>query len=153
MLGNGLAFGSTLIVGVGDVALTGGLMLIAGIFAGAGGAVSQSVLADIMDFDEYETGERKEGAYSAAAGFAFKSAAGFTVALTGFAIGAAGFVPNETQTPLTIWTLKALFGGAPLVANLIGAMLFRNFSLDAAEHARIRAELDARHIASNADAP
>ncbi len=147
MVGNGLAFGSTMTVGPGDVALTAGLLLVAGIFAGAGGAVSQSVLADIMDFDEYETGERKEGAYSAAAGFCFKAAAGCTVALTGFAIDAAGFVPNEQQTPLALWTLKGLFGGAPLVANLIGAAIFRGFRLDAAEHARIRAELDARHLA------
>jgi GPH family glycoside/pentoside/hexuronide:cation symporter len=152
MVGDGLAFGATMIVGPGDVALTAFLLLIAGIFAGAGGAVSQSVLADIMDFDEYETGERKEGAYSAAAGFCFKAAAGCTVAMTGFAISAAGFVPNEAQTPLAIWTLKGLFGGAPMLANLIGATMFRKFKLDAVEHARIRAVLDARHLANDADA-
>jgi Na+/melibiose symporter-like transporter len=144
MVGTGLCFGSTLFVGPGDVALTAGMLLAAGLFAGSGGALAQSVLADIMDVDEHTTGERKEGAYSASAGFAFKMAAGCTVALTGFAIDAAGFQPNVQQTPATLWTLKALFGGSPFVANMVGAAVFSRFKLDAAEHARIRSELDVR---------
>ena len=115
--------------------------------------MAQSVLADIMDVDEYRTGERKEGAYSAAAGFTFKAAAGCTVALTGFALQASGFEPNQAQTPAALWTLKLLFAGGPFLGNLIGAAIFRHFRLDAAEHARIRAELDARHLAEAADRP
>lgn len=144
MVGGALAFGSTVFVGEGDVVLISGIMLVAGLFAGSGGALSQSVLADIMDFDEYATGERKEGAYSASAGFAFKAAAGCTVALTGFALQASGFEPNQDQAPQALWTLKLLFAGGPLVGNGIGSLIFARFKLDAAEHARIRAELDRR---------
>jgi GPH family glycoside/pentoside/hexuronide:cation symporter len=146
MLGTGLGFGATVFADVGDVALISALLLFAGTFAGAGGAMAQSVVADIIDVDEHRTGERKEGAYSAAAGFTFKAAAGCTVALTGFALQASGFEPNQQQTGAALWTLKLLFAGGPFLGNLIGAIIFRHFRLDAAEHARIRAELDARHL-------
>lgn len=148
MVGGALAFGSTVFAGVGDVVLISALLLVAGFFAGSGGALGQSVLADIMDFDEYTTGERKEGAYSASAGFVFKAAAGCTVALTGFALQASGFEPNVDQTPQALWTLKLLFAGGPLLGNGIGAVIFWRFKLDSAEHARIRAELDRRALGS-----
>jgi Na+/melibiose symporter-like transporter len=35
--------------------------------------------ADVIDFDEYASGQRKEGAYSAAFGFALKSGAGLKI--------------------------------------------------------------------------
>jgi GPH family glycoside/pentoside/hexuronide:cation symporter len=151
MLGTGSAFGLTIFTGPGDLAYVSVLLVIAGGFAGAGGAMAQSVLADVMDVDEHRTGERKEGAYSAAAGFAFKAAAGCTIALTGLALQASGFEPNVRQTGAALWTLKLLFAGGPFVGNLIGAIIFRRFRLDAAEHARIREELDARHAAQESD--
>ena len=151
MVGGALAFGSTVFAGEGDVALISGMLLVAGLFAGSGGALSQSVLVDVMDFDEYATGERKEGAYAASAGFAFKAAAGCTVALTGFALQASGFEPNAEQAPQALWTLKLLFAGGPLLGNGIGALIFTRFKLDSAEHARIRSELERRARSTDGD--
>jgi Na+/melibiose symporter-like transporter len=43
--------------------------------------------------------------------------------------------------------LVFLMGGAPLIGYAIGALLFVRFRFTAADHARIRAELDARAAA------
>ena len=47
--------------------------------------------------------------------------------------------------------IVTLYGLFPLVCYLIGAFMFRRFSLDEAEHARIRAALDARAEEAKAD--
>ena len=43
-----------------------------GMAAGCGGAIGPSVKGDVIDYDEYLTGERKEGSYFAALNFVFK---------------------------------------------------------------------------------
>jgi GPH family glycoside/pentoside/hexuronide:cation symporter len=144
MVGTAFSFGGTIFIGQDDWLLLAALLTGAGTAAGCGGAISQSILADIMDYDELRTGQRKEGAYSAVAGFAFKAAAGGTVMMTGVALSASGFQPNVEQAPTALWTLRGIFAGAPFTAYVIGAWLFGRFSLDEAEHARVRAELDRR---------
>ena len=138
MIGMALSFGATIFVGENDVAVILCMLIVAGAFGGCGGPIGASMLADVIDADELATGERKEGAYTAAFTFAFQVGSGITVALVGFALSLSGFVPNVDQTPTVVWTLKALFAGTPLVMLLIGALVLRRYALDQHEHERIR---------------
>ena len=120
------------------------LAFFAGLAAGCGGTVGPSVQGDVIDYDEYLTGERKEGSYFAAWNFVFKSATGVMLLLTGFVLQFSGFVPNQEQTMTTQIAMVSLYGAFPLVCYIIGAALFSRFTLDESAHAEIRAELDAR---------
>ncbi len=150
MIGMGLSFGASIFVGENDVALILGLLVVAGLFGGCGGPIGASMLADVIDADELTSGERKEGAYTAAFTFAFQVGSGITVALVGFALSLSGFRPNVEQTAAVQWTLKVLFAGTPLVMLLLGAVVLSRYTLDAREHARIRSGLtDARAAAAS----
>lgn len=116
----------------------------AGLAAGCGGTISPSLQGDVIDFDEYVTGERKEGSYFAAWNFVYKGGMGVMLLLTGFVLQAVGFVPNEPQTMTVQVAMVTLYGLLPLVCYSAGALLFRRFTLDEAAHAAIRAELDRR---------
>ncbi len=116
----------------------------AGTAAGCGGTIAPSIQSDIIDYDEYITGERKEGSYFAAFNFVQKSAVGVMILITGYVLQFTGFVPNEEQTMLVQVWMVGLYGLLPLVAYLIGALMFRKFSLDEAEHTKMRAELGRR---------
>jgi GPH family glycoside/pentoside/hexuronide:cation symporter len=116
----------------------------AGLAAGCGGTVAPSIQGDVIDWDEYATGERKEGSYYATWNFVYKSAGGVMLLLTGFALQFAGFVPNQEQTMTVQVAMVALYGAFPLVCYMIGAILFMRFKLDENEHSRIRAVLAAR---------
>jgi GPH family glycoside/pentoside/hexuronide:cation symporter len=124
------------------------LAFFAGLAAGCGGTVGPSVQGDVIDYDEYLTGERKEGSYFAAWNFVFKSATGVMLLLTGFVLQFSGFVPNQEQTMTTQIAMVSLYGAFPLVCYLIGAALFSRFTLDESAHAEIRAELDSRRRAA-----
>lgn len=120
----------------------------AGLAAGCGGTLSPSIQGDVIDYDEMVTGERKEGSYFAAWNFVYKGATGVMLLLTGFVLQLSGFVPNQPQSMTVQVAMVTLYGLFPLVCYGIGAYLFRRFSLDEAEHAKIRAVLNDRIAAA-----
>ena len=122
------------------------LAAFAGLAAGCGGTIAPSVQSDIIDYDEYKTGERKEGSYFAAFNFVFKSAAGVMIFITGYVLQFSGFVPNQDQTMTVQIAMVTLYGLLPLVCYLVGAFFFSRFTLDEKEHARIRKVLAEREV-------
>jgi len=119
-----------------------------GIVSACGYVVAPSIKADIIDYDEYRTNQRKEGAYLAAWSFVQKSAAALAAMLLGAVLQVVGYTPGEEQSGQTQFAIMALISFVPGSAYLVAAFLFRRFHLDEAEHARIRAALDARAASS-----
>ncbi|MFP8880349.1 MAG: MFS transporter, partial [Myxococcota bacterium] len=144
MIGSGLSFGMILFIQENDFLMMGCVLASAGFFVGCGMMVGNSILADVIDWDELETGERKEGAYSAAWGFAIKTANAIVIVAVSAALQFSDFRPNEEQTEGTLLMFRVFNGGIPLVMFLLGAFWFRRFELNESEHAEIRAELDRR---------
>lgn len=118
--------------------------IVAGVAAAVGGTVGPSVLSDIIDYDEYTTGERKEGAYFAIWNFAGKAAGGITLMFAGIMLSSIGFVPNVEQSFQVKVGLTGLLGLFPLVCYWLGAWLFTRYRLDDDACRAMRAELDAR---------
>jgi GPH family glycoside/pentoside/hexuronide:cation symporter len=142
MVGMSLSFGATVFVGEGDLVWLSACLILGGLSYGCGGVIGPSVLADVIDWDEAQSGERKEGAYAAAWGFSWKVAGAVIIAGTGAALQASGFEPNVDQPASAQWTLRALFAGTPFLTFGIGAWLFRRYAITEAEHDAIRARLD-----------
>jgi len=95
----------------------------------------ESIKADVIDWDEAQTGERKEGSYFAVWNLADKGAGALSVLLVGWAIqGANGSVDLE-GVKLAVSYLPACF-------MLLSMVVLAGFRLDAREHARVRAKID-----------
>ena len=120
------------------------LLVCAGLAYGCGGVVGPSLLADVIDWEESQSGERREGIYAAAWGITWKAAVAVISAVTGAALSASGFVPNVEQTRTAALTLHALFSLTPLAVFAAAALIFRRFRITAEEHARIRAAIEQR---------
>jgi GPH family glycoside/pentoside/hexuronide:cation symporter len=146
----GLAVGITgyaclFFVGKGDLAWMQMVVTMTGASSACGMVLGQSILADVIDADELETGERKEGAYYSAFTFLYKTSSGIMAMVTGFTLTAVGFVPNEpSQSETVLLAIRSLNALAPLTSLLVGAVILVNFGLDAEKHAEIRRALDAR---------
>jgi GPH family glycoside/pentoside/hexuronide:cation symporter len=123
-------------------------MTLFGVLGGIGGSCGQvvgpSIQADVIDWDEHRTGQRKEGVYFAAWNFVRKAAFGVVAMLTGTTLSLIGFVPNQPQSESTLFALRVLFGIFPGASFVIGTLLFLRFGLNEREHAEIRAALDGR---------
>ena len=139
-----LAFGGVVFTGPGREIVTMILLAFAGAGYGCGGALGPSLLADVIDYDEFRTHQRQEGAYSAAWGFCIKSGLGVTALLAGVMLDLSGFVPNQAQSEHTLWMLKGVFSGFPFALFLFGAWFFKDFALSKEEHGKIREALHRR---------
>ena len=116
-----------------------------GMAAGCGGAIGPSVKGDVIDYDEYLTGERKEGSYFAALNFVFKSATGIMLLVTGFVLQFSGFITNQPQTMEVKIALISLYGLVPLVFYSLGAyLLYKKFKFGEKEHAAIKQQIQER---------
>ncbi|MCE2391115.1 MAG: MFS transporter [Proteobacteria bacterium] len=147
MLGMGilsLAFGGNMALGPGTVALVLSLVFALGLGTGIAGVVVYALKADVVDYDEMLTGERKEGAYAAVWNFIRKAGGGISIILAGYLLQRSGFVPNAEQTSTVRWTILSLAGGFPAVTYAIGLFLFRRYSLNEAEHAVVVEQLRRR---------
>ncbi len=115
-----------------------------GMCSGAGAVVAPSIKADIIDFDEYQTGERKEGAYLAVWNLIRKAAGSVVALLTGLVLQLNGFVPNVVQSyEIQLWIL-GLFSLLPGLCYLAGAIIWYRFSFNETEHAAVREALESR---------
>ena len=149
MVLTGFSFGAMFFFGEGDIVGICIFAALAGTAAGAGGTVAPSIQADVIDFDEFCTGERKEGAYFATWNLVYKSSTGITFLLAGFVLEASGFVPNVEQTDSVKDAMRTLFAIFPFACYLVGAAIFSRFSLGETEHVAIRAELERRATAGS----
>ena len=136
---------SLFFVGEGDLRWMQMVVSLTGACSACGTVIGSSMLADVIDADELETGERKEGAYYSAYTFLYKSSSGVMAMITGFALAWTGFVPNAAdQTELVGLAFRSLNGLVPFTTMLIGAFILASYPLSEEIHAGIRAKLDTR---------
>jgi GPH family glycoside/pentoside/hexuronide:cation symporter len=142
MLVTGFGFGGMFFLEEGSDTLISVLAVICGLGAGSGAVVAPSIQSDVIDYDEYKSGKRKEGTYFATWNFIFKSATGITLMLTGVVLSLSGFVPNVEQTDTAKLALLTLYAIFPLVCYITGALIFTRFKMDEAVYQKIRDALD-----------
>jgi GPH family glycoside/pentoside/hexuronide:cation symporter len=118
------------------------LAMLAGLGYGGTIALAPSMMADVIDLDELQTGRRREGAYFGIWSFIDKAAVGIAVFIGMYSIDLMGYVPNQDQTLRVFWTLKALYSILPAICFAVCAYLLRHYPIDQREHERIRAEIE-----------
>lgn len=133
-----VTFASVVAVGPGDGTLFLFFTMGFGFLHGCGAVVGPSLKADVVDWDEAHTGERKEGAYFAAWNFAQKFAGGLAIYFVGLMLSLTGFVPNIEQSTEVTTGIRWLGGGFPFVLHLVAAVLIARFSLGEEEHRATR---------------
>ncbi|HVH06225.1 MAG TPA: MFS transporter [Myxococcota bacterium] len=142
MAATGALMACMLAVGPGDRTLLLAIAAAGGFASGALDVFMPSLQADVIDWDELRTGERKEGVYCAAWNLVEKVGMGVAAAVTGLALAASGFVPNQPQGDAALLAMRLLLSLFPLLCFTAGAARFAGFALDRAAHARVRHELD-----------
>jgi len=131
-------------LGEEQVAWVFAIACIAGAATGGLDVLFPSLQADVIDYDEQQSDERKEGVYFAAWAFAAKTALGISGLLAGLALGATGYSPGASQPESVKLAIRVLMSGIPLATYGAGLLLFRRFALTRDAHSEIRTELDRR---------
>lgn len=104
-----------------------------------------SMTADICDFDEVETGRRREGMYGAVSGWIVKVGVGLVTCITGVVVSLAGVDPKAaTQTASAVFNLRVLFVAIPCVFLIAALIVGAFYPITEKATREARAILDAR---------
>ena len=144
MIAVGASFFALGFIRDGDLVVVAIVCAAAGLAIGGLDVLFPSLEADVIDYDELQSGERKEGVYFAVWHFASKTSGGVAGMISGALLGAVGFQPDVEQTEAAQLGIRALMSGIPLITYGTGIWLFRRFELTRERHAEIRRTLDAR---------
>lgn len=149
MLCLSIGYTTLFFVGEGSFALVLLVVFLLGLGGGCGDVLGPSIQADVIDYDEYLTGERKEGAYIAIWNFIRKAGGGISAGIAGFALQYSGYVPNaEEQSEAVKTMLLGLMGLLPAACYAIGTLIFLRFRLNEREHADVMAAIARRRHGS-----
>jgi glucuronide carrier protein len=102
--------------------------------------------ADAVEYGEYQTGKRTEGATYAIYSFFRKVSQAVAGAVAGYALALGGFVakaPEQSDSALT--AIRGVVGLGPAIFGLLGALIFLAYPLTDARFREIVTELHARH--------
>ena len=132
------AFVGVFFLGPGDALLYGVLVFLSGMGFGATLAIPSAIQADVIDYDELLTGERREGQYIGLWSIAKKLAAAVGIGVGLSVLGMAGYQPNVEQTQQVKLVLRILYALIPSLCNLLGLMIALAYPISDTIHAEIR---------------
>lgn len=127
-----------------------GLAILAGVGVSIGYLIPWSMLPDVVELDELETGQRREGIYYGFFVFLQKLGISLGLALSNFTLEAAGYInaedlTNLPQQPTAVLTALRIFVSfVPAVILLISFPIVRRYPITREKHAEILAALAAR---------
>jgi GPH family glycoside/pentoside/hexuronide:cation symporter len=132
------AFLGVFFLGPGDAGWYGLLVVLSGIGFGAGLALPSAIQADVIDYDEMMTGQRREGRYIGIWSIAKKIAAALGIGIGLAVLGKAGYTPGQPQNDTVVLTLRILYALVPCLCNLVALVVLLPFPISKAMHDDIR---------------
>jgi len=105
-----------------------------------------SMIADVCDLDELETGERREGMFGSIYWWMVKLGMALAFGLSGFLLNATGFVVDfgGAQTSSTFFWMRIVDVGIPAIASLIAILSVASYKITEEKSYEIRSELEKR---------
>jgi glycoside/pentoside/hexuronide:cation symporter, GPH family len=131
-----------------------GLAVLAGFGVSVAYLVPWSMVPDVIEYDEWITGRRREGVYYGFMVLLQKLGLALAVFLVGRALAAAGFlqrgpgepIPEQPESALT--AIRVVIGPLPAVALVLGVVCVYFYPITKAKHAAIVRALKRRAAAA-----
>ena len=138
------AFACVFFLGPGDAAIYGVLVFLSGIGFGATLAIPSAIQADVIDYDELLTGQRREGQYIGIWSISKKFAAAIGIGAGLAILGMAGYTPNAEQPEQVKTTLRVLYALVPSICNAVAIIVAFAYPISSRVHADIRTAIQKR---------
>jgi glycoside/pentoside/hexuronide:cation symporter, GPH family len=133
-------------------------LFIMAILAGAGVSIGYlvpwSMIPDVVELDELETGQRREGIFYGFFVFLQKMGISLGLAMSNYVFALTGYinqVPGEAlpvQPPAVLLALRIFVSLAPAVILLLSFVAVHKYPISREKHAEMRAELERRKLAA-----
>ncbi|MBL1177061.1 MFS transporter [Pantanalinema sp. GBBB05] len=138
-----------------------GLMYVLAVMAGFGVSTAYlipwSMIPDVIELDELQTGQRREGIFYGFMVLLQKVALAIGLFVVGLALEGAGFMesiagqPEPIQPDSALFAIRLMIGPVPTVVLLIGLVLAYLYPITREVHAEILLKLRERRLGKQAD--
>ena len=118
--------------------------LLYGLSSGASGFLLRSIMADVTDYDNLETGSQRTGLYYSFLTMTNKIGYALAVGITYPLLDWIGFIPGSDNTTAAITGLKYIFIFLPIPITIFAALIMWNFPLNKDKHRELRRLIDER---------
>ena len=137
--------GIMLIAEPGNVVMFWCYTLFAGFAFGATPTLLRSMMADVTDVDELETGQKRAGLFFALLNTIDKLGSAIAVGVTLFVLEqVVGFTPGADNSAETLNGFLLVYAFAPTLAWIVAYLPMLRYPLDKQAHDKVRLQLEAR---------
>ncbi len=145
VLMNTVTFAFVFFLGPGDTRAFSILVVLSGVGFGATLALPSAMQADVIDYEEFRSGHRREGEIIGVWAVARKLAAAFGVGIALPILGWIGYVEGAQSQPEDVqFALRVLYALVPSLFNLIGLGVALYYPIDRRKHQQILQAIEIR---------
>lgn len=101
-----------------------------------------SMIPDLVEVDEFKTGQRKEGLYIGFSSTIMKIIVGLTLWAFGHAISLTGYIPDSVQSQKTLLGIRLIFGIGTMFFLFISAIFCYFLPLNRSRHTALQKAID-----------
>ena len=130
----------------GNAAVASLVLLFLGVNVGTTTTLYRSMMADVADIDELETGQRRTGLFYALLTLTQKLGAAFAVGVIFWTLALVGFDPQGENTPGAIQGLSIVFVATPVICNVLVALIIWFYPIGLKEQEELRRQLAERFV-------
>lgn len=124
-------------------------LLVSSAFAGIWALVN-AMIPDVVDLDELQTGERREGMFSAVYGWTYKLGVALALVVSGYVLNLSGFdVDLPQQTERSIFLMRLCFTVVPSAAIVLAFVVTWIYPVSEQRSYEIRQKLEQQREAQN----
>ncbi len=136
-----LGMAAIFFVGEGQTVAMLVLTAVIGFGISAHWVIPWAMLPDVVEYDQLDTGERREGMYFGVYGLVDKIARTLGLVVVGWVLAAFGYVADGAATERAILGIRLVTGPIPAVLLLAAVPLLLRYPITRDTHAEVRREL------------
>jgi len=141
---NALMVPSLFLIPPGNFYAAAAVFTFLGVNVGSVTILYRSILADVADVDELETGHRRTGLFYALMTLTSKTGGAIAVGVVFWTLSLIGFVPGGENTEAAIFGLSIVFVATPMICNFGVAAIMWGFPLNKDAQEEVRRQLEER---------
>lgn len=130
----------------GNIYVAAAVLVFLGVNVGSATILYRSIMADVADIDELETGQRRTGLFYSMLTLTQKVGGAVAVGIVFWTLALIGFNPRGDNSAHAISGLSIVFVAVPVICNFLVAAIMWKFPIGLKEQQALREKLEERYI-------